>query len=258
MIPAALRSRYAVSQEPLRSERRLELALLGAALLIGVLLIVVLLRLTVPARVTSIEPAADSLQAQHLVEPRALSSSESLLLRARPVFWASRRPLEPVTVEAAPDAEEESAQRARALRQLEVTGVLVNGSGGSAIVSYKGQIRRLPVGADLDGWTLVELREDAVVFAGVGGREVHRLTRRPVAAGANTDNGGRAANEPAAEAREAAPGGQQRVRLLEARRRALPAPAEQQLQQQQQQQPQQQGPARLTLGGSTERIGARE
>jgi hypothetical protein len=180
-----LRARYAVREEPLKTERRVELvvvALAGTALL---LLLLVIGRFLSSAAVRPVEPAPDSLRVAELTKPGAVTSQQSLLVQARPLFWDSRRPLDPLPDAgelAAAQRERANAAPAAALKQLEVSGILENGDGSRVIVRIKDEQRRLSLGDDIEGWTLVEVRPGEVVFASGGQRDIRRLTPSPMVA----------------------------------------------------------------------------
>lgn len=173
--------RYQESQEPLRSERRLELVALILLLVVVAQLIWLGIAYLREASVSPVLPTKDSMRVVSPVEAPSITASESLSLQSRPVFWPSRRPV------AAPIAESEiittgTATPARQLQQLQVSGVFGGGDQGGAIVSYKGKRMRLLVGDEIDGWTLLSIAPGEAVFASAGARDVRRLLPRPVAA----------------------------------------------------------------------------
>ena len=185
MNVASLRARYNVLEEPLKTERRIELVVVVLAIATLLLLLLVIGRFLFSAAVRPVEPALASLRVAELRKPGAVNSQQSLLVQARPLFWDSRRPLDPL-----PDAEELAAARrergngapAEALKQLKVSGILENGDASRVIVSIKGEQRRLSLGDDVEGWSLVEVRPGEAVFASGGRRDVRRLTPMPVVA----------------------------------------------------------------------------
>ena len=183
---ADLKTRYRTAAPPLRTERRVELVLLA-------LLVIVLLqmfwfladKLSSPS-IDPLPPAADSIRVVALATGEMVSSSDSLRMQNRPLFWPDRRPV--AEVSAAPEAQEgdEGSAPARSLKNLELTGVFGGGGGGGAIVTYKGDRQRLLVGDEIDGWTLQSAAPDEVVFTSAGTRDVRRLSPVPVRADAVT------------------------------------------------------------------------
>lgn len=183
----ALRQRYSQLAEPQRSERRIELVLL----VLAGLLLVQLLWLGAAAlrdlRVTSVVPSADSLRVVAIQAVPAIRADESLALKARPLFWPSRRPaaadesLDAIAAAAAAAAAGDE-RPAPGLKALTISGIYGGGSQGGAIVQYSGQRLRVAIGEELDGWQLESVTPDEAVFVSAGVRDTHRLVVRPIAA----------------------------------------------------------------------------
>ena len=189
---SALRDRYSTAQDPLRSERRLELVLV-------VLLAVVLLQLLwfgfgalVSPGVTPVAPARDSMLVSDAHEPGSITATQSLELQSRPLFWQSRRPSATPVQESNVDTPAGQAP-ARQLQQLAVSGVFGAGSQGGAIVEYKGERMRLRIGDEVDGWALQSVAPGEATFVSAGVRDVRRLLPKPVVAPPSTQ----AATQPA-------------------------------------------------------------
>ena len=182
---ADLKSRYRMAAPPLRTERRVELVLLLLTLIVLLQLLWFLVgRLSTPS-IDPLPPAADSIRVAALASGATVSSSDSLRLQTRPLFWPDRRPV--AQVSAAPEERTgEGAAPARSLNNLELTGVFGGGDSGGAIVTYKGERQRLLVGDEIDGWTLQSVAPDEVVFTSAGIRDVRRLNPVPVRADAIT------------------------------------------------------------------------
>lgn len=180
---ARLRHRYAETAGPLRSERRLELVVLAFTVLILLqLLWLGTTALREPA-ITAIAPAVDSLRAAATAPALFPSEEQSMAVRARPLFWASRRPgageelLDPV-VDGADGSQ--LGTPAKALKALQLTGVYGIGSEGGVIVIYKGKRRRIATGQELDGWQLESVGPGDAVFVSAGARDVRELLQRTV------------------------------------------------------------------------------
>lgn len=194
---ARLRQRYAVPHEPLRSERRVELAVVVLALVVVVQLPILLGRYFVAGQVRAVAPAPDSLTVVSRNPVRTLSQQQSMEVLARPVFFASRRPLEPLTGSAAADADMDDGKKAGSLKGLKVLGIVENGEKSRVIVSYKDEQRRLLKGESIAGWRLMEVLPGRVVFESGDERDERRLSPVPVIAAASA---GESAGDQAPEA----------------------------------------------------------
>ena len=180
---ARLRQRYTVPHEPLRSERRVELAVVVLALVVVVQLPVLLGRYIAAGQVRAVPPAPDSLTVVSRAQLRTPTPQQSVEVLARPVFFASRRPLEPRTDVAAADAEAE-VKKAGSLEGLKVLGIVENGEQSSVIVSLKGEQRRLLKGQSIAGWRLAEVTPGRVALESGDERDERSLSPAPVIAAA--------------------------------------------------------------------------
>lgn len=181
-IGSLLPSRYRLSHEPLRSERRIELMLVVLALLVLLQLLwwgVGVLR-EVP--MTPVAPARDSLQVVEATGTGSISASQSLQLQSRPLFWGARRPTAPFEINAVDNEETAEGTPAKRLQNFRLTGLYGAGANGGAIVTYKGERTRLGVGDGIDGWTLLSVDADEAVFASAGAKDARRLLPLPVVA----------------------------------------------------------------------------
>ena len=188
MKPADLRARYAVAEEPLRSERRVELVMV----LLGVLALLQLLWLLVsyllPPRVDVVLPAPDSMEVETVSQVGTLTAEQSRSIRARPVFWDSRRPLEAPPVVVAETAGEDAADAPAAekvLKGLTLSGIVANDDESRVIITYQKEQMRLAPGQDIAGWTLRSVQPDAAVFEDSGREVTLRLRPQPVVAAAD-------------------------------------------------------------------------
>ena len=181
-------ARYRGLREPLRSERRLELLLLGFGLAALLQCLWLGWRSLSPPTLEAVVPSAAGLRAAEPLEAAQLEASQRLELRSRPLFWVSRRPQEEQFIEVAEEPAAESAQtRAAAapLRDLVLNGVFGGADSGGAIVTYRGDTQRLRLGDELDGWTLIRAGDGAAVFDSAGVEDVRGIAPLPVVAGAS-------------------------------------------------------------------------
>jgi len=204
MKAADLRARYAVTQEPLRSERRMELVAVLLAALALLQLLWLLVSYLLPPRVDIVLPAPDSMQVESVGQVGTLTSEQSRSIRARPVFWDSRRPLVELPVVVAETAAGDAADAPAAekvLKGLTLSGIVANDDKSRVIITYEKEQMRLAPGQDVAGWTLHRVQPDAAVFEDSGREVTLRLRPQPVMAAA--DNAA-AASEGQAEAESAA------------------------------------------------------
>ena len=149
----AIRKRYSVTADPLRTQRRIELA----AVLLGCLLClqvaydgVRLLTLEMPE---AVEPAADSMRVPGVRTSETVAASERRELVGRPLFWAGRRPVEVVDIPEDTPAEDATASELRDVKQV---GVFGSGEEAGIIALVKGKKRRILLGETLDGVDLLQ------------------------------------------------------------------------------------------------------
>lgn len=233
---ARLRQRYTVPYEPLRSERRVELAVVVLALVVVVQLPILLGRYIAAGQVRAVPPAPDSLTVVPRVQVQTPTPQQSVEVLARPVFFASRRPLERLPDSSAADDDSDDGGKAGSLQGLKVLGIVENGEQSSVIVSFKGEQQRLLKGESVAGWRLTEVTPGRVVLESGGERDERSLSPVPVIAAASAGGStGDPARDTAATRGAASGAGAQR--------------------QQQQTQQAQQGAARRTLsaGGAPTR-----
>ena len=170
---------FSQTSSPYRGERRLALVAAGLIVFIGLQLLWLGVTSLLSAGVKPIPPTIESLRVEPLETPRAITATDSLQVQARPLFWQSRRPTSAPTSSFQDDDELRSAA-SRELKQLEVTGVFGAGDLSGAIIAHKGERMRLLVGDEVEGWTLISVDPDQVVFASAGARDVRRLQSLPI------------------------------------------------------------------------------
>lgn len=172
--------RYRAPENPQRILRRLELALIGALLVAVLQLLWIVFGSLRPAPVKAVPPAANSLQVVQGMTSESVTGPMSLQLQSRPLFWPSRRPDGPVM--AIEESSVDGGTPARRLEDLQLVGLIENGSQGTAIVQYKEQRMRLGIGDDLQGWSLLSVANGEAVFVSAGARDIRRLQPQSVAA----------------------------------------------------------------------------
>lgn len=156
--------RYRVRTEPLRTERRLELAVLLLALALLLLLGLGALRLLTLGPPAPVMPAAGSLAVGQPLRPVAPSEEQGAQLRERPLFWASRRPPpEPGEVQT-----QQAQNKAGEIDGIRLVGVFGSGSSAGIMVTVNDSARkRLRLGDKVNGWKLERVAgNEAVLSAG--------------------------------------------------------------------------------------------
>jgi hypothetical protein len=176
-----LRGRYRVAADPLRSERKVELA----ALVLGLLLCLQLLysgaRLVMDPAFAAVAPAADVLQVKRVDSPATVATSQSDEIRSRPLFWQTRRPIQSRAI--APDT---GSKQAGPLKEVKLLGVFGSGDTAGIIVLVKDKKQRILQGESVQGWTLDVVEPNRVVLVDGGRRAELVLKTRIVVAAADT------------------------------------------------------------------------
>lgn len=151
-VMSFLPPRYAVTDNPLKTERRVELVFILLLIVLGAWLLVGFLGNAANTEPDPITPASDSLQISALDLEQPLTSDQSAALLARPLFWESRRPVEPVEVVV--QAPSTPKQKVKKLDGIELHGVFgVNESLG-IIATVDGKLGRIGQGDSVKGWRL--------------------------------------------------------------------------------------------------------
>ena len=181
-------SRYQVSEDPLLSERRVELLALALTAILLILLFFSVGRLVISPPPQPKLPSADSLLMTELRASNAVSADASNAAKARPVFWPSRRPVDApqeAVVETKPEA------RKSELDKVKLLGIFGAGDSAGIIALVKGNKKRILQGDKVVGWTLDSIDGGQAVFMEDGQSKRLTLERGVVAS---------APNPPAAEA----------------------------------------------------------
>ncbi len=186
-----LRERYGVTTQPLRTERRVEAALLLLLLLLIMQLAWGVATLRQQLHPEAIEPASDTVQLMVSPEREAVTSAQSNDIRNRPLLWLSRRP-EVEVVEVVKPKKPEEKQGTTDLDKMKVVGLFGAGESAGMIVRLEGEPHRLRLGEQLAGWTLESVTEKDVVLQNGARRETLALERLVVpSANAKSSNSNR-------------------------------------------------------------------
>ena len=174
------RARYQVRSNPLRAERRLELVVVGLAVVLLLQIVLGLAFALLRSGPERLLPAADSLRVADLQLFAPLTDEQSAAIVARPLFWESRRPV--VKEVAAKPTQTDKPTAVGELKGVKLVGLFGGGDTGGAIVLVKGEKRRVLVGQDVEGWRLEEVAADRAVFVSGAARDEKLLTKAvPVA-----------------------------------------------------------------------------
>jgi len=182
----AMLSRYRVSTDPLYTERRVELAAAILSVVLLLLLLYTVLRLVLNAEPVAILPAPDTLQVGELQRLGMVSPVQSDELRARPVFWPSRRPVVEASNGAATVAKIPKAKQKNELDKVTVLGVFGSGETAVVIAQVEGKKRRIMLGDKVVGWTLKSVERGTAEFVDAGRSATLALDRTTIASGSQS------------------------------------------------------------------------
>jgi hypothetical protein len=151
--------RYRVSEDPLRTLRRIEMV----ALLLGVLLCLQLvygaIQLAAKSGPDPVQPAADSLQVPAVIGPVVVAANERHEIITRPLFWPGRKTTD------ARGGENDPPPEVGKLKGVKLVGVFGSGERAGIIALVKDKKRRILVGESLDGWTLQSIDSGEIQLA---------------------------------------------------------------------------------------------
>jgi len=158
-------SRYRDLEDPLKSERRVELLGLALTFVFVLMLLLGVTRLIISPWPAPKLPSADSLQMIELRRSSVVSAQDSNSVRARPVFWPSRRP-----VDAPKDASVETKPEGKKseLDKVKLLGIFGAGDSTGIIALVKGKKKRILQGDKVEGWTLDSIDGSQAVFVDSG------------------------------------------------------------------------------------------
>lgn len=173
-----LPGRYRVTSDPLRTERRIELAVVLLAVVLGLQLLYSGARVKMLSLPEAVMPARDALLVGDLYPMDRITPEQSEELLARPLFWEGRRALV---------AQNQSASRKQGrgvgqLKDIKLQGVFGAGETAGVIIKLKDQQRRVMVGEEINGWTLESVDTNEVVLSSGGRQESLQLRKGTVAA----------------------------------------------------------------------------
>jgi hypothetical protein len=171
---AKLRERYKVQVNPLRAERRVELLVLGLVLLLLLQLAYSIFQLATIARPEPILPAIDSTGEGGALWVEGVTEAASQEVRARPLFWTSRRPYSPEPEET---LVEEAPAETGELKEIKLVGIFGAGDSAGIITLVQGKKQRILLGEEIGGWKLDAIEQDQAEFSS-GGR-TRKLTMKP-------------------------------------------------------------------------------
>jgi hypothetical protein len=161
-------TRYQVQQNPLKTERRIELAVLVLLVLLLTSAVLGGFRLVASNEPPPVFPSADSLAVQALQLDTGLTAEQAAEILNRPLFWQSRRPLVPppkVVAKPKPKA-------AKKLDGVTLLGVYGAGDGLGLIATVDGVFSRINKGQSVKGWKFSGYEEGAAVFVSGGKKSV--------------------------------------------------------------------------------------
>lgn len=159
--PGALVQRYRVAADPLRTERRVELAVVVLAALLALQVLVSLGRLAAGGNPRPVAPTADTLAVADPLQRDLTDAAGSEVIRARPLFWPERHPL--AGAEQLAEQERASAKSGE-LRQIRLLGVFGAGERAGVIALVKQKERRVLVGDRVLGWQLTAVEGNRAHF----------------------------------------------------------------------------------------------
>ena len=156
-----LLDRYRGNAEPLRTERRFELLLVLAILLLCLQLIYSGLRLLLLSGPGAVAPSPDSLVVGDILQRRAVSAEQSEEIQSRPLFWVSRRPTEQ---RGGTGNTDEPEGKAADIKGVKLLGIFGSGESAGVIALVNEQKRRILQGEELEGWTVESVEPNRVVL----------------------------------------------------------------------------------------------
>lgn len=173
-------ARYRENANPLRSQRRVELAVLVLALMLCAQLLYSGARLAMLSAPEPVPLAADALSVGQIIAAQGISAEQRGEIVARPLFWQSRRPQEDIAAVTRDDGAHGKVGKLKGIRLLGVFGA---GETAGAIVQQEKSKKRILLGEEINGWTLESVEPNRVTFSSGGRSGALLLRARPVTAG---------------------------------------------------------------------------
>jgi hypothetical protein len=161
--------RYMASGGARRAERLIELVTIGLAILLLLVLLLSGLRLAILSTPQAIPPAIDGISDAQLMSVERVSAAQSDEIRARPLFWVSRRPLAGAV--AGIDGSGNPAAKPGSLEGVQLLGLFGSGETAGIIAIIDQQQRRVLLGGQVAGWTLDSIQRNSVEFTNGDRRE---------------------------------------------------------------------------------------
>ena len=161
-----LPARYRTAENPLKAERRIELAAVLLLLLVVLWLLMGLVRQVLNSGPEPIMPAQDSLTVQGLKLRPPLDADDTAVMLQRPLFWEGRRPLAPVAAAVA----QRPASSTQSLDGVVLNGVYGTGETMGVIATVGADVRRIGMGESVKGWQFTEYESGVATFSS-GGRQ---------------------------------------------------------------------------------------
>ena len=158
-LATTMRNRYRQTEDPLQSERYVELAALVVTVLLLLVTALTGARLAMLAEPDARLPAPGSLVVGDAVNNGVVTAEMRSEIIGRPVFFPSRRPLS-AAPPSAPVVKEAGAKKSE-LDKLKLQGVFGGGEAAGVILLVEGKKQRLLIGDEVKGWKLksVDLNE---------------------------------------------------------------------------------------------------
>lgn len=172
---AGLLSRYRVSVNPLRAERRVEMIALLLTLLLLLQLAYSLVRLSFLGQPEAIKPALEMPAKAGDRGIALVTEAASQEIRSRPLFWPSRRPAQATPEDAV--VEEETAAPATALDKVQLVGIFGAGDSAGIITLVQDKKQRILLGEEISGWKLDEIAASHAVFS--SGGQTRKMPLKP-------------------------------------------------------------------------------
>lgn len=166
-------SRYRVSVNPLRAERRVELVALLITLLLLLQLVYSVVRLNFLEQPEAIKPALEVAGGTDDLRIEPVTEAASQEIRSRPLFWPSRRP-ESVVVE---EVVVETTAPSTELDKLRLVGIFGAGDSAGIITLVQDKKQRILLGEEISGWKLDAIAADHAVFT--SGGQTRRAPLKP-------------------------------------------------------------------------------
>jgi hypothetical protein len=173
-------SRYRGLVDPLRSERRVEAAVLVLLVLLCLQLLWGAYRAALPGMPEPVLPTADALTVQSLRAVDGLTPEMRAEIRQRPLFWAARTPSASIAQQDAAIAQQALANSEPAeIKGLKLAGVFGTGESAGIIVlaTKKNTKHRVRVDQEVGGWTLQSVNATEAVLSRDGRQATLALQR---------------------------------------------------------------------------------